>query len=328
MSECWKNVSVLITGGMGFIGSSLAHQLVNEGASVTVLDAQLPEYGSNSTNLRGIEEDVDVLERDVRSQDDIAVPIRNADIVYHCAAQLSRTESMKSPQKDSDINCRGLLNVLDTCANMEEVPRVIFPSSQAVVGKPSTLPISHETRASPLDVYGANKRAGELYCQVYEQTQDVPTTTVRLTNVYGPRAQLSNPNYGVIQQFIRAAIQGEELTVFEPGTITRDFVYIDDVVSGLLALGRNDEVVGERYLIGSGTATTIRELAESIISVANRGTVKLVPWPDDWDSIRMGDIESDPSKLQTETGWEPRTGLEDGLKRTTDYYGSHLDQYL
>jgi nucleoside-diphosphate-sugar epimerase len=328
MSAYWDDTSVLVTGGMGFIGSSLARCLVDEGASVTILDARLPEYGANQFNIRDIEDAVDVVERDVRSRDEVEAPVREADVVYHCAAQLSRPESMSNPQKDTDINCNGLLNVLDTCAALKEHDARRFPSSQAVVGKPNTLPIAHDTPASPLDVYGANKRAGEMYCEVYERTQDVSTTAVRLTNVYGPRAQLSNSNYGVIQQFIRAAIEGEELTVFEPGTMRRDFVYIDDVVSGLLALGQNDDVVGERYLIGSGTATTIRQLAESITSVAKSGTVELVPWPEEWDSIRVGDIESEPSKLQSNTGWEPRTRLEEGLKMTIDYYRAHIDQYL
>jgi UDP-glucose 4-epimerase len=328
MDDFWNKKKVLITGGMGFIGSSLAHRLVDEGASVTIIDARLPGYGANQVNLKGIRDDIRLLEDDVRTRSDLESPIEDTDVIYHCAAQLSRTESMKNPVKDTGINCQGLLNILDICGELEDPPRLVFPSSQAVVGKPSSLPIDGETPAEPLDIYGANKRAGELYCQVYERSKGVPTTVARLTNVYGPRAQFSNANYGVIHQFIRAGIEGESLTVFNPGTMTRDFVYVEDVVSGLLSLGAAENVVGERYLIGSGVSTSIKELANNIVEVTGNGEVELVEWPDDWDSIKIGDISSDPSKLESDIDWQPSTNIDEGLKKTIPYYEDRISAYL
>lgn len=324
----WEGKNVLITGGLGFIGSSLSHRLVDEGAAVTIVDACLPEYGANPVNIKGIRDKVQVRKRDVRTKKEIQEPVTNADVIYHCAAQLSRTESMENPRKDTEINCQGLLNVLDICADLADPPKVVFPSSQAVVGKPDSLPISENTPASPIDIYGANKRAGEMYCEIYDQARDVPTTVARLTNVYGPRAQLKNPNYGVINQFISSGIVDDTLTVFQPGTMTRDFVYIEDVVDALCALGMANQTRGFRYLVGSSTSTSILELAEKIVDISGKGEVKLVEWPDDWDTIKIGDIRADPTTLQNAIGWRPKVCLIEGLELTIEYYKDHIEKYM
>jgi len=324
----WENTDVLITGGLGFIGSNLAYDLVERGASVTLIDANLDDYGANSANIAGIRDAVKVVEADVRDAEVVSSHVTDSDVVFHLAAQLSRTVSNEDPATDAAINCEGLLNVLSAAEARAEPPRVVFTSSQAVVGRPPSLPFDETTRAAPLDVYGANKRAGELYCDLYHESKNVPTVAVRLTNVYGPRAQLSNPNYGVINNFIAAALRDETLTVFEPGTIKRDFVYVRDVARGLRYLGAEQRAVGERYTLGTGTATTIHELAETIVETANVGSVKLVPWPEDWESIQVGDLRSNPSKIRNHLGWESEITLDDGLVKTIEYYRDHRQAYF
>ncbi|MXR19073.1 NAD-dependent epimerase/dehydratase family protein [Halobacterium bonnevillei] len=324
----WENTNVLITGGLGFIGSTLAHDLAELDASVTLLDAKLEDYGANPANVDTIRDNVTIVEADLRDVKDVAPYVTQSDVVFHLAAQLSRTVSNENPATDAEINCQGFLNVLSVAKSATDSPRIVFTSSQAVVGRPASLPFDETTQAAPLDVYGANKRAGELYCNLYYESHGVPTVAVRLTNVYGPRAQLSNPNYGVINNFIAAALRDETLTVFEPGTMKRDFVYVRDITRGLRCLGFEQRAVGERYTLGTGDATTIYDLAEAIVDTAGSGSVKLVPWPDDWESIQVGDLRSDPSKMCDHFDWEPETDLTEGLVETIDYYRDNLEAYL
>lgn len=324
----WKNTDVLITGGLGFIGSNLAHDLVELEASVTLLDVNLNGYGANLANIKTIRDAVTIVETDVRDAEAVASHVLKNDVIFHLAAQLSRTISNSEPATDAEINCTGLLNVLSAAESATDPPRVVFTSSQAVVGHPPSLPFDETTRAAPLDVYGANKRAGELYCGLYHESHGVPTVAVRLTNVYGPRAQLSNPNYGVINNFISAALRNEALTVFKPGTMKRDFIYVQDVTRGLRRIGSERQAIGERYILGTGNAITVHSLAELTVEAAGSGSVELVPWPEDWESIRVGDLRSDPSKMYNHYGWEPETDLTKGLSDTIDYYRSRQQAYF
>jgi len=326
--NAWRSKDVLITGGLGFIGSNLAHALTDEGANVTILDAGLPEYGANAENIRSIQDEVRLIEGDIRDSDALSRCSDGIDIIYHCAAQLSRPISLEEPIRDVEINCAGLINVLEAAATQSNTPKVVFLSSQAVVGKPQIIPVDEETRAQPVDIYGANKRVGEHYCRIYHQVKDVPTVVVRLSNVYGPRAQLSNPNYGVINRFISLALRGKSLEVFEPGTMLRDFVFVDDVVRAIRLVGRSDESDGERYMVASGTTTSIKKLAEIIASETGRGEVEIAPWPEDWDRIRIGDVRCDASKITDDLGWKPEMSIRPGIRETISYYQTHSEHYL
>ena len=328
LDKKWESKDVLITGGLGFIGSNLAHSLVDAASSITLLDAKLPGYGANSVNIERIRNDIQVVKGDVRNSAFVRRYVDQADVVYHCAAQLSRTASLEDPETDITINCTGTVNVLDAAAQRTNPPRVVFLSSQAAVGEPESLPIDGLTPANPMDVYGANKRAGEHYCSLYCRVKDVPTVVVRLSNVYGPRAQLLNSNYGVINRFIRLALVDETLPVFKPGSMQRDFVYVEDVAAALEQLGLAEGVIGDRYMLGSGVGTTIRQLATLIVEEAGSGEVELVPWPNDWDSIRVGDLITDPSTLESAIPWQPATNLRDGIQNTLSYYRANRDAYL
>lgn len=320
-------MQVVITGGLGFIGSNIARKIHPQAESVKIIDAKLEKFGANLFNISDFSESLSVVEADVRNRSSIEDHIADADIVFHCAAQLSRTISMEDPTLDADINCSGTLNVLSIAAEQENPPRVIFTSSQAVVGKPNSLPIDEHTPPDPIDIYGANKAAGEYYCDVYHRVKDVPTTVLRLSNVYGERAQMKNPNYGVINRFFKQSLQDDIITVFKPGEMTRDFIHVSDVVDVLIKAAQSKKTIGEKYMIATGEETTIFSLAQKIVKITGKGTIELVEWPDSWDAIRVGDLSADPSKLRNDLNWNPSIDLEDGIQRTTDYYANNFDKY-
>lgn len=320
---------VIITGGMGFIGSNLARSLVERDVTVHIIDAELPEYGANRANISDVESEVDIHTFDIRDQERLKSLFEKIQpaAVFHLAAQLSRPISVSDPLTDVDINCTGTINVLEAVKDHCPDASVLFTSSQAVYGVPESLPLTEKTETSPIDIYGANKLAGEKYCDVYTKVHGIDIKTIRLTNVYGPRAQLDNPKYGVINKFIRNAITDTELPVYKPGTMLRDFVFIDDVISAILAITSDGES-GDTYLVGSGTSTSIKELAQTIVDRTGSGEVTMVDWPDDWGGIRVGDITIETEKATTTTEWEPETTLLEGVDRTVEYYSTHLEQYL
>ena len=321
--------TVVVTGGLGFIGSNLARELVSSGLSVHIIDSELESYGSNRVNISGIKDEVTIHSADVRNRNKIVECITSIDpdAIFHLAAQLSRPMSLEEPTKDIDINCKGTINILESAKAMDNSPDLIFTSSQAVYGVPQSIPIDEETPAEPIDIYGANKLAGEGYLRTYSNRYDIDTTVCRLTNVYGPRAQLSNPKYGVINKFIRNSINDGDLTVYEPGEMLRDFVYVGDVINAFIKILENRESSYRTYLIGSGRSVSIKQLANMTVKTASGGSVKIVPWPDDWEGIRIGDITADTSKFEQEMGWEPETNIKSGLEKTISYYKDCMGQY-
>lgn len=318
--------TVLVTGGLGFIGSTLVRRLVRAGVDVRVADAGLEAYGANSFNLEGVREGVSIHDVDVRDEDAVSELVYEADHVFHLAAQLSRTVAQERPHTDLRINAEGTLNVLEAAVRAADSPSVIYTSSQAVYGSPASLPLTEETPTAPIDLYGCTKLAGEHYADVYRSVHDLDVTVLRLTNVYGPRAQLHNPHYGVVNRFLQLALRDEPLTVFGSGTTRRSFVHVDDVVRALLVAA--GETPRDTYLVGDETSITIRELAERIVETAGTGRVEFVDWPDDWDGIRVGDVTVDTSRLRGDTDWTLGVEFEDGLESTVDYYETHLEEYV
>jgi UDP-glucose 4-epimerase len=323
-----SGADIVVTGGAGFIGSNLTIDLVGRGADVTVIDNFDEEYGGNTHNLAPVRDDIELITADVRKRQSIRSPIADADIVFHLAAQLSRKVSMESPQRDINTNCRGIINVLETVRNDNPGAKVVFAGSQAQFGSPQETPLTENTPTNPVDIYGADKLAAELYCKIYYESHGIDTTTLRLTNVYGPRSQLDNPNYGVINRFLRLAMENEKLPVFEPGDMKRDPVFVGDVVDAFVSAARTPASEGETFVVGSGSSVTILKLARTITSVVGGGRVNIVPWPEDWDKIRVGDIVVDVSKSERVLGWEPTVSLKDGLKATINYFEKNIDQYI
>lgn len=327
MKDGYSDEKVLVTGGLGFIGSNLVHELVDRGAHVTVLDSLSDEYGGNMFNVSEIKGEISIVNGDVRQESVVRDVVNGQDVVFHLAAQLSRVISMDEPKIDAQVNCIGTLHVLEAVRELEPSAKVIYTSSQAVYGPSCQLPITEQTPTNPIDIYGCNKLAAEEYMSIYNNVHDVFTNSLRLTNVYGPRAQLDNPKYGVVNKFLRLALENRELTVYKPGDVTRDFIFVGDVVDALLKSGRCG-TPGERYVIGSGKSISIADLAKTIVRVAERGSVEFTEWPDEWNDIRMDDISVKPDKVQTELSWSPKTELSEGLRKTVEYYDHNLTEYI
>lgn len=315
--------SVLITGGLGFVGSNLARRMLDEGADVTLLDTVRDEKLRTVQDIQG---EVEIVDGDVRDAELIDEHVSNADIVYHLAAKSSRSAANKKPKKNLQINCGGPLNVLESAANCEVPPQVVYSSSLATLGNVSGT-IDETTEPKPVDMYGIHKRAVEDYCRLYYRVRDVPTTVVRPANLYGPRAPLHETGYGIINQFVGAALRDERLTVFEPSDL-RDFLFIYDMVDALTHIGSDDRAAGELYVLATGQSRTMKEAAELVVEIAGSGSIELVPWTEEWEEIRRGDVVVDPSKIEDQLGWSTSVGLENGLRRTIDFYMSNRDKYL
>ena len=321
---------VLITGGLGFVGSNLAHKLVELGATVTLYDNLLTGCGGNWANVKEIKNDIEVVIGDIRDYDKLKSYVKEADIVYHCAAQPSRVVSMSDPELDVAINLQGTINVLEAAAKSKKKKnvKVVYTSSRAVTGIPKQLPADEQTVSNPVDIYGANKFTAELYCKIYNRAYGLKTVILRLNNCYGPRAQLRTPSYGVINLFIRNALEDGTLSVYKPGTMLRDYNYVEDVVRALILSSISEEAIGETFYLGSGKPISLIDSANLITRIAGGGTVKLTHSPKNWASIEIGDFYASYAKIKEKLSWAPEVNIERGLEKTISFYREHLKEYL
>jgi UDP-glucose 4-epimerase len=326
--EFYRGRRVLVTGGVGFIGSNLARQLVDLGAEVLLLDAMIPEYGGNLFNIDGIQDRVRVNFGDVRDGRVMDVLVRDREIIFNLAGQVSHIDSMRDPFTDLDINCRAQLSMLEACRKFNPSVKVVFAGTRQVYGKPDRLPVDETHLVRPIDVNGVNKAAGEYYHLLYNNAFGVRACSLRLTNVYGPRQLIKHNRQGFIGWFIRLAIEDREIQVFGDGSQMRDFVFVDDVADAFLRAGANDACDGEVFNVGGLEPIAHTDLVALLLDVAGTGRARYVPWPPEQKQIDIGSFYSDSSKFAAATGWTPRVALRDGFRRTIAFYRAHLPQYL
>jgi UDP-glucose 4-epimerase len=319
---------VMITGGLGFIGSNLAHQLVDLGARVLLVDSLIPDYGGNLFNVRDIEDRVRINIADVRQRSTMNYLVQNQDVIFNLAGQVSHIDSMQDPYTDLEINCRSQLSLLEACRRFNPAAKVVFAGTRQVYGRPKTLPVTEEHLVSPTDVNGINKAAGEYYHLVYNNVFGVRACSLRLTNVYGPRQLLKHNRQGFIAWFIRLALEDRELQVYGTGTQLRDFVFVDDVADAFLRAGADDASNGEVFNVGGLEPITHLDLVELIIKAAGSGRYRLVEWPPEKKAIDIGSFYADSTRIQHALGWQAETALRTGLARTIDYYRAHLQHYV
>jgi UDP-glucose 4-epimerase len=324
----YRDRPVLITGGLGFIGSNLAHQLVSLGARVLIVDSLIPDYGGNLFNVHGIEDRVRVNIADIRQQSTMNYLVRGHDVIFNLAGQVSHIDSMQDPYTDLEINCRSQLTLLEACRHNNAAVKVVFASTRQVYGRPDSLPVTESHLVRPTDINGINKAAGEYYHLVYNNVFGVRACSLRLTNVYGPRQLLKHSRQGFIGWFIRLVIENNEIQVFGDGTQLRDFVYVDDAVDAFLRAGADDASNGQVFNVGGLEPTSHRDLVELMIHTAGSGRFTCTSWPSDKKAIDIGDFYADSSKIGATLGWRPTTPLADGLKRTFEFYRAHFDQYV
>lgn len=320
--------SVLITGGLGFIGSSIAHVSVGLGAKVTIYDALLPQYGGNLANVKEIRDKVTLVKGDIRDFDRLSKYVTDQDLIFNCAAQTGHIDSMRDPYLDIDINCRGMMNVLEATRRFNDNAKIVYTGTRSQIGKMRYSPMDEVHPEFPHDIHAANKSVAEKYHLIYHKAYGIPTTSIRFTNTYGPRAQTKSPTYGVLNYFIGLAVQDKTITVYEPGTQTRDCIYVDDVVDALILAAQSEATSGEVFFVASGKEVKFIDFVKILVKLAGSGRYELVPWPKERTSIEVGDISISFKKINERLGWHPKTNLETGLRKTIEFYKENIQDYL
>ena len=326
--QFYQGRRVMITGGLGFIGSNLAHRLVALGADVLLVDSLIPDYGGNLFNIDGIESRVRVNIADVRQASTMNYLVRDREVIFNLAGQVSHIDSMKDPHTDLDINCRSQLTLLEACRHHNPGVKVVYASTRQIYGRPDSLPVTERHLVRPTDVNGINKAAGEYYHLVYNNVFGVRACALRLTNVYGPRQLLRHNRQGFIGWFIRLVLENREIEVFGDGSQVRDFVYVDDAVEAFLAAGASDAVNGEAFNVGGDEYITHRDLVALLVELAGQGRFTFIEWPKEKKIIDIGSFYADSSMFIARTGWTPTVTLREGFTRTLSYYRAHLSQYV
>jgi len=330
--------AVLVTGGLGFIGSNLARRLLALGARVTLVDSMIPEYGGNLFNVHDIAERVRINIADVRDRSSMDHLIQGQDFLFNLAGQVSHIDSMRDPFTDLDINCRSQLSILESCRLNNRAVKIVFAASRQEYGRPEYLPVDERHPVAPVDVNGINKVAGEWYHLVYNNVHGIAATSLRLTNTYGPGQLLRHNRQGFIGWFIRTVTEGGEIQLYGDGSQLRDLNHVDDVVEAFVlaaaALERGapnaagPSPAGRFYNLAAEPPVSLRELAELLIELAGRGRVRHVPWPEEKKAIDIGNYYGSHARITGELGWRPRVPLREGLQRTLRYYEQHLRHYL
>lgn len=324
--DCFASRRVLITGGLGFIGSTLAIRLADAGASVTLIDSLVPEYGGNMHNIAPIRDRVRVNISDVRDRFSFAHLIAGQDILFNLAGQTSHMDSMTDPKTDLDINCAAQLSILEACRKHNPTVRLVFASTRQIYGKPRYLPVDEVHPLQPVDVNGVNKLAGENYHLLYQQVHGIPTTVLRLTNVIGPRMRVRDARQTFVGIWIRYLIDGKPIEVWG-GSQLRDLLDVEDCVDAFLLAATNDAAIGQIYNVGSPESISLADLAREMVAVNGGGEIVTREYPSDRKRIDIGDYCTDAAKIKAELGWMASTSLRDTLARSFDYYRSCMADY-
>jgi len=318
---------VLITGGLGFIGSNLARRLLALGALPTLVDSLIPQYGGNLHNVADIRSRVTINVCDVRDRFAMEHLVQDQDFLFNLAGQTSHLDSMTDPQTDLDINASAQLAILEACRRVNPQLRLVFASTRQLYGRPDYLPVDEKHPIRPVDVNGINKLAGEGYHLLYSQVYGIRSSVLRLTNTYGPGMRVKDARQTFLGIWVRQLIEGQPIKVFGDGTQLRDFNYVDDCVDAMLRAATDDAAIGRVFNLGSEEVVSLKELAQMMTRMQPAASYELVAFPPERKAIDIGDYYSDFSLIRRELGWVPRTDLRTGLQATLDYYRANAQHY-
>lgn len=322
-AQSFSGKKVLVTGGLGFVGSSLARRLVDLGAKVTLVDSLIPEYGGNFFNVDGLETRLKVNIADVRDEHSMTWLVQGQDYLFNLAGQTSHLDSMTDPYTDLEINCRAQLSILEACRKHNRGIKVVFASTRQIYGVPQRLPVDEAHPLRPVDVNGINKLAGENYHLLYSQVHGVRSAVLRLTNTFGPRMRVKDARQTFLGIWVRKLVEGVPFDVFGDGAQLRDFTYVDDAVEAFLLAGASEAANGQVFNLGADEHLSLRDLAARLVKIAGKGEYRVVPFPPERKAIDIGDYYSDDAKIRRTLGWKPRVSLDDGLRKTVEYYRTH-----
>ena len=326
--ENFAGKKVLVTGGLGFIGSNVARRLIELEAQMTLVDSLVPAYDDNPFNIREIEDKVHVNIADVRDEHGMAYLVKGHELIFNLAGQVSYIDSMEDPYTDLEINVRAQISILEACRKNNRDVKIVYTSTRQLYGKSTYLPVDEKHIAQPTDANGINKLCGELYHILYNNVYGVRTVSLRLTNTYGPGQLVKHARQGFIGWFVRQIVEGGEIQIFGDGSQVRDFNYVDDVVDAMLLAAGREEADGQIFNLGGSEPIDLKSLVEMMIEIRGGGSYRFVPFPADKKSIDIGDYYGDFSKIKATLGWAPRVSLREGLKKTLDYYKENLNWYL
>ncbi|HNR67326.1 MAG TPA: NAD-dependent epimerase/dehydratase family protein [bacterium] len=327
LPAAYRGKKVLITGGLGFIGSHLAARLVDYGADVLIVDSLIPQYGGNWFNVKDIRDRVTINIADIRDQYGMNYLVQGKDYIFNLAGQVSHIDSMEDPFTDLEINCKSQLSILEACRNFNSNVKIVFAGTRQQYGKPNYLPVDEKHPQNPTDVNGINKMAGEWYHILYNNIYGIRASSLRLTNTYGPHLLMKHNRQGFMTVFIRKLIDGEEIEIFGDGNQIRDFIYVQDVVDAFLLVGAFDECNGQIYNLGGDEPLKLLDLVKLMIDIYGKGTYHLVPFPENKKRIDIGNYYADYRKIRAALGWKYRTPMRQGLETTLTFYQQYKDQY-
>jgi len=326
--ETYRDRTVLITGGLGFIGSNLAHHLAAlGGVRLFLVDSLVPDCGANPFNLHGIADRVEVHEVAIGNTEAVTPLLRGVDVIFNLAGSVSHIDSMRNPMLDLELNTADHLAFLEACRRACPEARIVFSSTRQVYGRPEHLPVEESHPLRPVDLNGVHKLAAEQYHSIYHRVHNLRSVTLRLTNTYGPRQLVRHARQGFIGWFVRQAIDGEEIKIYGDGMQVRDLAYVDDTVEALLRAGSCEAALGRILNLGGIEPVPLIQIARLLTEIAGAGSVSLVPWPPEKRAIDIGDCYTDRRLAREVLGWEPRTQLADGLRRMVAYFKQHRDRY-
>lgn len=326
--QTFQDKKVLITGGIGFIGSNLAIRLVEAGAKVTLVDSLIPTYGGNLFNIEPVKYRARVNISDVRDPHAMKYLVAGHDYLFNLAGQTSHMDSMEEPENDLNINVLAQLHILEACRHHNPNVRLVFASTRQIYGRPLYIPVDEKHPLNPVDVNGINKLAGEQYHRLYYDVYGIRSTILRLTNTYGPRMRVKDARQTFLGIWIKRLLQGLPMQIYGDGKQVRDYNYVDDVVDAMLITALSDNSYGQIYNLGSEEDLSLTKTAEIMSQLHTGGSFEYIPFPPSRKSIDIGDYQGSFEKIKTQLGWTPRTNFFEGMRETIAYYKEHLDQYL
>ena len=327
LSAQFAGARAVVTGGLGFIGSTLAHRLVALGADVLLVDNLFAGYGGNLHNIASIRERVAVEIVDIRDVRAMRALLRGCRYLFNLAAQTGHLDSMTDPETDLAINCRAQLTLLEACREICPEARVVYASTRQIYGRPRYLPVDEKHPLHPVDVNGVNKMAGEAYHILFHDVYGIAATALRLTNTYGPRMRIKDARQTFIGVWLRAVIEGKPFEVWD-GAQRRDVTYVDDAVEALLLAAALPETKGAVFNLGGDRVVMLKELADALVAANGGGSYVTREFPPERKRIDIGDYYADDGLFRRTTGWRPTVTIADGLKRSLDYFRAQFKEYV
>jgi UDP-glucose 4-epimerase len=328
LSSRFTGARALITGGLGMLGSCIAHQLVKSGCSVTVADACIEPYGAKMFNLDGIRDNVELSITDIRDREAMKTLVQGQDFIFNLAGQVSHNDSLRDPFLDADINYIGHLNVVECVRKHSPKAKILYSGSRLQYGVINSLPVTEDHKLTPKTPYAFNKTVAENMYRYYYEQYGIRCVMFRIANPYGIRSQMKHARYSIVNYFIRLAMEDQPIRIYGDGKQLRDYVYVDDLVNAFMLAATTPEADGEVFNLGSGTGTPFKQMVTTIVDAVGKGHIQHVPWPENYVNIETGDYYLDIDKIKNTLDWEPQVSLPDGIQKTFEYYKAHQQHYF